>query len=106
MEEKKYLIIALRYWNNSENVLFWGKNSSGYYTDLSRVGLYTKEEAIRKSSCGDCYISMDTLGITTDMLNFKHENVKMEVLKNQNICKYINTFERIMKNKRNLKYRA
>ncbi|WP_053983833.1 hypothetical protein [Niameybacter massiliensis] len=106
MEEKKYLIIALRYWGNSENVLFWGKNSSGYYTDLSKVGLYTKEEAVSKSKHGDCYINMDTLGITEEMLNFSHESVKMVFPKNTKICKYANTFEQIMKNKRNLKYGA
>ena len=104
MNDKKYLIVALRYWHQSENVLFWGKNSSGYYTDLSRVGLYTKEEAISKSKCGDCYIHMDTLGITEEMLNFSHEGVKMVYLKNSKICKYVSAFERIMNNKRQLKY--
>lgn len=104
MEEGKYLIIALRYWNKYENVLFWGKNCSGYETDLSKVGLYTKEEARRKMSIGDCYISIDKLGITKEMMEFKNPNVVMTVKKTTEVCNYINTFDRIMKNKNLLEY--
>lgn len=104
MDEAKYLIIALRYWGKYENVLFWGKNSSGYETDLSKVGLYTKEEAIRKMSVGDCYISIDKLGITKEMMEFKNPNVVMSVKKTREICDYVNTFDRIMKNKNAMRW--
>ena len=106
MEEEKYLIICLRNnaWNKSENILFWGKNRSGYYTDLSRVGLYTKTEAKRLCRSGDCYISMDTLGITKEMMDFKNENVQMQVAKTSKVCKYVNAFKKIMDNKHYLRY--
>lgn len=103
MEEKKYLLIALRYWKNNENVLFWGKDRSGYEVDLSKVGLYTMEEAKRVLSVGDCYISMDSLGITKEMMDFKNENAIIVVKKTAKICDYINTFDRIMKNKKNMR---
>lgn len=104
MQEAKYLIIALRYWEKYENVLFWGKNSNGYETDLSKVGLYTKEEAKSKMSVGDCYISIDTLGITKEMMEFKSPNVVMVVKKSRQVCDYINTFDRILKNKNTLRW--
>lgn len=104
MEEKKYLIITLRYWHKYDNVLFWGKNSNGYETDLSRVGLYTKEEARKKMSVGDCYISMDKLGITKEMMEFKSPNVVMVVNKTKEVCDYINRFEKILKNKNTMKW--
>lgn len=104
MQEKKYLIIALRYWNSYNDVLFWGKDESGYSTDLSNVGLYTKEKAQRICRCGDCYISMDSIGITNEMLNFKNDNVKMVVPKTIRICKFVNTWEAITRNANALKY--
>lgn len=104
MDQAKYLIIALRYWNKYENVLFWGKDCNGYETDLSKVGLYTKEEARKQLSVGDCYISIDRLGLTEEIMTFKNPNVVISVKKTREICDYINTFDRIMKNKRNLKW--
>ena len=104
--ENKYLIICLRhgFWNRYENIVFWGKNSSGYESDLSKVGLYTKEEAIRKCDVGDCYISVEKLGITADLLNSIHPNFEIKVKKTDDICKYVNQFAKIMKNKRLMKY--
>lgn len=99
MDERKYLIVALRYWKGHENVLFWGKNRSGYTIDLSKVGVYTKEEAKKEIAVGDCYISLDKLGITQDMLDFKHDTVMMVVPKTQEICDYVNTFAKLMKHK-------
>lgn len=107
MIEKKYLIIALRYWNNSENVLFWGKNQSGYETDLAKVGLYTKEEAKRICKSGhnkDCYISIDTLGITEEAMRLISENVKVVVPKSRKVAHYANTWENINRNLNALKY--
>ncbi len=103
---KKYLIICLRhnYWERYENVFFWGKNRSGYECDLSKVGLYTKEEAIEICNYGDCYISIDKLGITENMLNFKNDNVIMSVKKTKVICDYVNAFKKIMENKSFMKY--
>lgn len=104
--ERKYLIICLRhnYWSRYENIVFWGKNSNGYQSDLSKVGLYTKEEAIRKCDAGDCYISMDKLGITEELMQFNNPNVEMKVKKTEELCNYVNTFEKIMKNKRFMEY--
>ncbi|MCR1953346.1 hypothetical protein NSA24_00705 [Clostridioides mangenotii] len=64
--EAQYLIICLRYgYFNRDNLVFWGKNRSGYYSDLSKVGVYTKEEALRICNRSeDFYISLDKLGIT------------------------------------------
>lgn len=72
--------------------------------DLSRVGLYTKQEAMKICDRGDCYISMDKLGITEEMLNFKNPNVEMKIKKIDDICEYINRFVRLMKNKQIMKY--
>lgn len=104
MNEKKYLIIALRYWNSHNDVLFWGKDESGYSTNLNLVGLYTKEEAKRICKCGDCYIHMDSLGITEEMMNFKSEHVRMAVPKSHRICKFVNTWETVLRNINALKY--
>lgn len=106
--DNKYLIICLRngYWSRYENIVFWGKNSSGYYSDLSKVGLYTKEEARKICDSGDCYISLDKLGITKEMLEFSNDSVEMKVKKTSNICKYIDDFVRIMKNKSLMKWGA
>lgn len=105
---KKYLIVCLRhgYWDRYDNLVFWGKNSSGYYMDLSRVGLYTRQEAMKICDCGDCYISLDKLGITEEILNFKNKNIEMKVKKTDEICNYINAFIKLMKNKKVMKYGA
>ena len=104
--EKKYLIICLRHgnWERYDNLVFWGKNSSGYYTDLSEVGLYTKEEAIKICDTGDCFISIDKIGITKELLEVVNPAVEIKVKKTSEICKYVNAFVNIMKNKNNLKY--
>ena len=49
MDGKKYLIICLRhnYWNRYDNIVFLGKDNSGYYSGLSKVGLYTKKRSLK-----------------------------------------------------------
>lgn len=106
MEERKYLIIALRYWNSHNDVLFWGKDESGYSTDLNKAGLYTKEEARRICRCGDCYISIESLGITKEIMDFKNDIVRMVVPKTHRICKFANTWETITRNVNALKHGA
>lgn len=70
-----------------------GKNRSGYYSDLSKVGVYTKEVAIRIcNGIEDFYISLDKLGITQEMLNFSHPNVEMKINRTLKICDYINKY--------------
>jgi len=97
----KYLIICLRYgYFNRDNLVFWGKNRSGYYSDLSKVGVYTKEEAIRICyGIEDFYISLDKLGITKEMLNFSHLNVEMKIKCTEKICDYINKYLNLYRNK-------
>lgn len=104
--EEKYLIICLRnhMWIKYEAIVFWGKNKCGYTYDLSEAGLYTKEEALQLCDSGDCYISIDKIGITKEMLEFKHKNVIMSVNKTEEICNYVNAFVKIMKNKNRMKY--
>lgn len=104
--DKKYLIVCLRhgYWSRYDNLVFWGKNGSGYYSDLSKVGLYTKEEAERICDCGDCYISIDKIGITKEILEFSNTNIEMKVKKTTDICQYIDVFVRIMENRRFMKW--
>lgn len=106
MEDKKYLIICLRhgYWERNDDIVFWGKNKSGYYSDLSKVGLYTKEEALKLSDSGDCFINMDKIGITKDIMDFTNPNIAMRVKKSESICKYVNDFVKIMKNKNIMKW--
>ena len=103
---KKYLIICLchGYWERYDTLTFWGKNRSGYEIYLSKVGLYTKEEAMRICDSGDCFISMDKLGIKEEDFNFKHENLELRVKKTAKICNYVNNFVRIMKNKDIMKW--
>ncbi|WP_048569376.1 hypothetical protein [Clostridium cylindrosporum] len=106
--DKKYLIICLRhgYWERYDNLVFWGKNSSGYEADLSKVGLYTKEEALRICDYGDCFISLDKIGISEELLKFSNSAVEMRVKKTDEICKYVNDFVRIMENKKLMKWGA
>lgn len=106
MEDKKYLIICLRhdYWNRYDNIVFWGKNNSGYYSDLSKVGLYTKKEALKICDKGDCFIHIDKIGITKEMMNSLNPNIEIKVKKTDSICRYVNTFVRIMDNKNLMKW--
>lgn len=105
---EKYLIICLRhgYWERNDNLVFWGKNRSGYYSDLSKVGLYTKKEAVNLCDAGDCYISIDKIGLTKDMFESINPAIEIKVKKTVVICNYVNTFARIMKNKDLLRYGA
>lgn len=102
----KYLIICLRYgYFNRANLVFWGKNKSGYYSDLSKVGVYTKNEAMRICrSSEDFYISLDKLGITQEMLDFNNPNVEMKVKRTDDICDYINQYMRLLRNKELMTY--
>ncbi|MDP4147365.1 MAG: hypothetical protein Q8936_23320 [Bacillota bacterium] len=105
--ERKYLIICLRhnYWSRYDNLVFWGKNNSGYYSDLTKAGLYTKEEARRIADNGDCYISLDSIGITIkEMTALNNPSLEIKVKKTEKICKYVNVFMKIMNNKRDLKW--
>jgi len=107
--DKKYLIICLRhgYWERYDNLVFWGKNNSGYYSDLSKAGLYTKEEALKICDSGDCFISVDKIGITKEeILEFENPVLEVKVKKTSDICKYVNNFIRIMKNKDLMKWGA
>lgn len=104
--DKKYLIICLRYGSfNRDNLVFWGKNKSGYYSDLSKVGVYTKEEAMRIcNGIEDFYISLDKLEITPEMLDFSHPNVEMNVKRTEKICDYINKYLNLYRNKQLMIY--
>lgn len=106
--DEKYLIICLRHgnWERYDNLVFWGKNRSGYYSDLSKVGLYTKDEAIKLCDAGDCFISIDKIGITKELFESINPAIEIKVKKTAEICSYVNTFVRIMKNKDFLKYGA
>ncbi|MBU5308414.1 hypothetical protein KQI18_11565 [Clostridioides mangenotii] len=102
----KYLIICLRYgYFNRDNLVFWGKNRSGYYSDLSKVGVYTKEEALRICNRSeDFYISLDKLGITQEMLDFNHPYVEMKFKRTEKICDYINEYLNLYRNKQLMIY--
>lgn len=106
MEDRKYLIICLRhdFWNRYDNIVFWGKNNSGYYSDLSKVGLYTKKEALKICDKGDCFIHIDKIGITKEMMESLNPNIEVKVKKTDSICRYVNTFVRIMDNKNLMKW--
>lgn len=107
--EKKYLIICLRYgyWNRCDNLVFWGKNRSGYYSDLSKAGLYTKEEA--KQICrgihyDDIYMSIDKLNINPKLLEYENSAISIQVKKIPAITKYVQQFKRIADNRKTMKW--
>lgn len=50
------------------------------------------------------YISMESLGITKEIMDFKNDNVRMVVPKTHRICEFANTWETITRNANALKY--
>jgi hypothetical protein len=101
--ENAYLIICLRhgFWQSKENLMFWGKNSSGYYSDLAKAQLYTKEEALNIcSNIDDCFIPIKYTGLTIEEFNNikPHKALSIVVYKTPEICRYINLYTKIKRN--------
>lgn len=49
-DQELYLLCASRKHGFAYNsMLFWGKNDSGYYPDINKCQLYTKEEALQRA---------------------------------------------------------
>lgn len=62
-----YVIISHEH-TNGDNFAFWGKNRSGYVTDITKAGLYSFEEA---SKISDNNVSHDeTHMLFVDALNY------------------------------------
>lgn len=99
---KKYLIACLRHgYDKKDNLIFWGKSSSGYYEDVTKAGLYDKKEAYNICEYGDdCPIPLKYIGLSEEQLSNMnyHKNLKLCVLRTDEICKYINNYKRITNN--------
>lgn len=83
MKKEKLYYIQNGYVGNA--MVWWGENSSGYHTDFSKAGKYTKEEAKRiikrpQDIAWECdYVDnckeAQKLIIDAQYLNYKHRMV-------------------------------
>lgn len=59
--QEKYVIAALGKGYAYNSLTFWGKDSCGYYQDLSKCEFYTKQEAYRHATSEDIPIKIKDL---------------------------------------------
>jgi hypothetical protein len=102
----QYLIICLRngYWERYDDLVFWGKNHSGYEFDIRKAGFYTKEEALKICDCGDVSINVNKINIPKETFNIESKDLAIKINKTDDICDYVNKFIKIQKNKQLMKY--
>lgn len=48
----EYVLVCIDRTRTSDILVFWRANGKGYTTDFEQAGLYTQEEAIKRTDCG------------------------------------------------------
>ena len=59
--KNKYVICSLERGYAYNSLIFWGKNSCGYYPNLNECEQYTKEEAYQQATMDDIPIKISEL---------------------------------------------
>lgn len=59
--KNKYVICSLERGYAYNSLIFWGKNSCGYYPQLEECEVYTKEEALQHATPDDIPIKVSEL---------------------------------------------
>lgn len=59
--KNKYVICSLERGYAYNSLMFWGKNSCGYYPDLNKCEVYSKKEALQHATLDDIPIKISEL---------------------------------------------
>ena len=90
-EDKKYLIVCLRYKNmlGADFLLFWGKDRSGYVTNVYDAGVYSQKDVDEICDDDDIPMPFDYLGIDPNSKPNTHLDLWHVVIRNQTTNKFI-----------------
>lgn len=59
--KNKYVLCSLERGYAYNSLIFWGKDSCGYYPNLNNCEVYTKEEALQRATPDDIPIKVSEL---------------------------------------------